>query len=98
MKKYLLSNFSFYDFQEMIANGDSSCNAQIRADNEGYIYLSQEYVGNKNLTGIKFRLPTVDGSYIGSIEKANSEYMKSFYKVIVENKDETGYIDPEFYL
>jgi hypothetical protein len=76
----------------MISKGDNSRNAQIRADKEGYIFLSQDIVGNKNLDDVKFRLPTLTGEFVGSIELANSKYVKSLYDLIIKNKDNTGYI------
>ncbi|KXL53773.1 hypothetical protein CLNEO_09990 [Anaerotignum neopropionicum] len=94
MRKYALSHFSFDNFKEMILQGDNSKDAQIRADKEGYIYLSQKFVGNQSLNDIKFRLPTLSGDLVGSL-CADSNHMKSIYDLIIRNKDNTGYIDPE---
>ena len=82
----LNNEYTTDDVSCLIASKDDSQHRQLRVTKEGIAFISDE-VGNMNVEGLAFRLPTwvAGNSYTGNDASRDANHVKSIEKTLRDN-------------
>lgn len=82
--------------RDLIGSKDDSDHRQLRVDDQGILYLSDD-VGNRNLSGVLFRLETWSAGtgYCGTSAAADDEWVGKVHRTIAKHwaARTRGYVD-----
>ena len=81
----LYRDFDLKKYREIVSNADDRVNNQLRVTKTGFVYLSYEDTGFKNLLLVRFRWETygAGNGYVGPVAASDSKYIEKGYKELM---------------